>query len=73
MLTPMKKPPHRELLDCGKERNTEINKVRYVIEQTIANCKTWRVLHTDCRRPLQTFDETISTVVAPHFYKIACE
>jgi hypothetical protein len=73
MLTPIKKPPHRELLDWEKEYNTQINRVRYVIEQTIANFKTWRVLHTDYRRPLKSFDETISTVVALHFYKIACE
>lgn len=73
MLTPIKKPAHRELLDWEKEHNTQINKVRYVIEQTIANFKTWRILHTDYRRPLKTFTETIATVVALHFYKIACE
>lgn len=73
MLTPIKKPKDRELLNWEKEHNTQINKVRYVIEQTIANFKTWRILHTDYRRPLKTFDETIGTVVALHFYKIACE
>ena len=73
MLTPIKKPAHRTLLDWEKEFNTQINKVRYVIEQTIANFKTWRVLHTDYRRPLTSFRETISTVISLHFYKIACE
>lgn len=73
MLTPIKKPANRELLDWEKDHNTKINKIRYVIEQTIANFKTWRILHTDYRRPLQTFTETIATVVALHFYKIACE
>lgn len=73
MLTPIKKPTHRELLDWEKEFNTQINKIRYVIEQTIANFKTWRVLHTDYRRPLKTFTETITSVVALHFYKISCE
>jgi hypothetical protein len=28
-------------------------------------------MHTDYRRPLGTFTETISTVVALHFYSIA--
>ncbi|GAA2529331.1 hypothetical protein [Winogradskya humida] len=37
------------------------------------NSKTWRILHTDYCRPLKTFPETISTVIARHFYKIACE
>ena len=73
MLTPIKKPAHRNLLDWEKEFNKQINKVRYVIEQTIANFKTWRILHTDYRRPLGTFRETIDSVIALHFYRIACE
>lgn len=71
MITPIKKPAHRDLLDWERDFNTAINKIRYVIEQTIANLKTWRILHTDYRRPLQTFSETISAVVALHFYATA--
>ena len=41
--------------------------LRYVI----ANFKTWRIMHTDYRRPLATFPETISAVVALHFYATA--
>ncbi len=70
MITPIKKPPYRDLLDWEKEFNTAINKIRYLIEQTIANLKTWRILHTDYRRPLATFTTTISTVIALHFYSI---
>ncbi len=73
MLTPIKKPECRGLLDWEKEFNTGINRIRYVIEQTIANFKTWRVLHTDYRRPLKTFTETITSVIALHFYKISRE
>src|SRR3979411_1391986 len=73
MLTPIKKPKHRDLLDWEKEFNTQINKIRYVIEQVIANFKTWRIMHTDYRRPIETFSETISTVIALHFYKLSCE
>jgi hypothetical protein len=68
MITPIKKPKHRNLLDWEKKFNTQVNKIRYVIERTIANFKTWRILHTDYRRPIATFTETISTVVALHFY-----
>ncbi|HTE68459.1 MAG TPA: transposase, partial [Actinomycetes bacterium] len=39
--------------------NTAVNKIRYLIERTIANLKTWRILHTDYRRPLSTFTTTI--------------
>ena len=41
------------------------------IERTIANLKTWRILHTDYRRPVTTFSETISTVIALTFYQMA--
>jgi hypothetical protein len=71
MITPIKKPAHRKLLDWEKEFNTGVNKIRYQIEQTIANLKTWRILHTDYRRPLSTFITTISTVIALHFYATA--
>ena len=68
MLTLIKKPACRDLLDWEKEFNKQINKIRYVIEQVIANFKTWRIMHTDYRRPLATFASTISAVVGLHFY-----
>jgi DDE superfamily endonuclease len=71
MLTPIKKPKYRDLLDWEKEFNTQVNKIRWVIEQVIANFKTWRIMHTDYRRPIDTFKETISTVIALHFYATA--
>src|SRR6266851_38652 len=49
MITPIRKPAHRNLLDWEKEFNKQVNKIRYVIEQTIANFKTWRIMHTDYR------------------------
>ena len=73
MLTPYRKPAHRDLLEWEKEYNKQINKIRYLIERAIANLKTWRILHTDYRRPLATFKQTITTVIALHFYKISCE
>ena len=76
MVTPIKKPGGkngRELLDWEKEFNTSVNKIRWVVERAIANLKTWRILHTDYRRPLNKFDETISTVIALHFWRMAAE
>lgn len=69
MLTPTRKPPGGELLDWQKTLNTQINSIRSQVERAIANLKTWRILHTDYRRPLQTFTETISTVIALEFYR----
>lgn len=71
MITPIKKPAHRDLLDWEKEFNTQINKIRWIIEQVIANLKTWRILHTDYRRPITTFSATISAVIALHFWSHA--
>lgn len=71
MITPIKKQAHRDLLDWEKEFNTAINRIRWKIEQTIANLKTWRILHTDYRRPLATFSETISAVIGLHFYRFS--
>jgi len=71
MITPVRKPAHRDLLDWEKEFSTQVNEIRYVIEQVIANFKTWRIMHTDYRRPLATFPATISAVIALHFYAIA--
>ena len=68
MITPVRKPAHRDLLGWEKEFSTAVNRIRYVIEQVIANFKTWRVMHTDYRRPRATFPETISAVIALHFY-----
>ncbi|WP_018802293.1 hypothetical protein [Catenuloplanes nepalensis] len=39
----------------------------------IANFKTWRIMHTDYRRPLKTFTETISCVIGLHFYRMLAE
>jgi hypothetical protein len=43
MITPIKKPPHRDLLDWEKEFNTQVNKIRWIIEQVIAalRCFKW--------------------------------
>ncbi len=73
MLTPIKKPPHRKLLDWEKEFNQQVNRIRAVIERVIADFKNWEIVHTDYRRPLPTFTQTISTVIALHFYQLTAE
>lgn len=71
MLTPIKKTPTRGMLDWEKTFNTAINRIRAVVERVIANLKNWRILHTDYRRPLDTFRTTISAVIGLHFYQLA--
>jgi len=69
-LTPYRKPPGGELLDWQKDFNTTINKLRYVVEQVIANFKTWRITHTDYRRPRHTYPAAFKAIRALHFYKL---
>jgi Transposase DDE domain. len=71
MVTPIKKTEGEELLDWQKAFNAAINKIRAVVERVIANLKTWRIFHTDYRRPLNTFRTTISAVVGLQFYSLA--
>ncbi len=59
MITPFKKPEGGEFLDWQVEFYKQVHKIRYVIEQVIANFKTWRIMHTDYRPPLATFLETM--------------
>ena len=44
-----------ELLSWQKDFKRQVNKIRYVIEQGIANFKTWRIMHIGYRRPLAIF------------------
>ncbi|OLO52480.1 hypothetical protein BKH27_09320 [Actinomyces oris] len=63
MITPKRKPLNLPLHPDDKAYNKTVNQVRYKIERVIANIKTWRVLHTGYRRPLDTFPETITAVL----------
>lgn len=71
-IRPIRKPMFRELLEWEKELNT-VHRIRWRIEQVIANLKTWRILHTDYRRPLDTFATTITAVLGLEFFRTARE
>ena len=69
MITPHKKPPNGELSETAKEENKSVNEIRQVVEQTIAHIKSWRILHTAYRRPLHTFEQTITATLSVHVFK----
>jgi DDE superfamily endonuclease len=71
MVAPVRKPQFRELLDWEKEFNKHVSRIRAVIERVIADFKTWRIMHTDYRRPIETFPATISAVIGLHFWREA--
>ena len=47
MITPHKKPPNGELSEAAKEENKSVNRIRQVVERTIAHIKSWRI-HPHC-------------------------
>ena len=69
MITPHKKPPNGELSEAAKEENRSVNRIRQVVERTIAHIKSWRILHTAYRRPLETFEQTITAALALYAFK----
>ena len=69
MITPHKKPPTGELSEAAEEANKSISRIRQVVEQTIAHIKAWRILHTDYRRPLHTFEQTITAALSLYVFK----
>lgn len=68
--TPRKKPAGGELTDAQKQYNAQISAIRAPVERAIANIKTWRVLHTDYRRPLHTFQDTFHAVIGLYWFKL---
>ena len=67
-ITPKKKPRGGELSAEEKEFNSTVNRIRYVVERAIANIKTWRILHTDYRRPIHTFNTAFRVIRALIFF-----
>jgi len=69
-ITPFKKPPGAELLDWQKEFNAEVNRLRAPVERAIAHLKSWRILHTDYRRPLRTYVTSYKAAVGLYFFEV---
>ena len=69
-LTPDKKPAGGELLDWQKKFNSRIASLRAPVERAVAHIKTWRILHTDYRRPLHTYLSSFRAAIGLYFFKI---
>ena len=65
----MQEAPNGELSEAAKDENKSVNRIRQVVEQTIAHIKSWRILHTAYRRPLHTFEQTITATLSLHIFK----
>jgi hypothetical protein len=69
--TPVRKPKHRELYIREKEYNSEVSSHRAPVERAVAHLKTWRILFTDYRRPLETFKDSFSAAIGLYFFKLS--
>jgi hypothetical protein len=69
IITPVRKPKHRDLLRSGHGYNNQISSLRAPVERAIANLKTWRILFTDYRRPLKTFLSSFRAAIGLYFFK----
>jgi hypothetical protein len=73
LITPFRKPPGGELLPWQKEFNATVNSLRAPVERAIANVKTWRILHTDYRRPRRTYETAFHAVRGLIFFRASFE
>ncbi|WP_103062891.1 transposase family protein [Actinomyces qiguomingii] len=64
MITAVKKQSGQPLRESVKTQNTSMNRIHHKVERAMADLKTWRVLDTGYRRPIQTFPQPITVVLA---------
>jgi DDE superfamily endonuclease/Helix-turn-helix of DDE superfamily endonuclease len=67
--TPIRKPQFRELLQWEHEWNNQVSSFRAPVERAVAALKTWRILFTDYRRPLNTFKSSFRAAIGLYFFK----
>jgi hypothetical protein len=69
IVTPVRKPEHRELYLREHDYNNQISSLRAPVERVVANLKTWRILFTDYRRPLRAFLSSFRAAIGLYFFK----
>ena len=70
-VTPAKKPQDRELYTREHEYNNQVSSIRAPIERAVAHLKTWKILFTDYRRPLNTFLDSFRAAIGLYFFKLS--
>ena len=70
LATPRKKPKGGELSTRDKENNKALSALRAPIERVISHAKSWRIFHTDYRRPYRTYRDAYDTARGLFFFSI---
>jgi hypothetical protein len=68
LVTPRKKPKGGELSTRDKENNAVISALRAPVERLVAHFKSWRIFHTDYRRPHRTYREAYNAARGLFFF-----
>jgi hypothetical protein len=61
-IVPVKRAAQCEIRDCDKKFNTELSKIRALVEQAIATLKGWRMLGQEggrYRAPIEKFGDAL--------------
>lgn len=51
--------------------NKQLSKLRAPIERAMAHIKSWRILHTDYRTPLDTYHSSFKAAIGLFSFKVA--
>jgi transposase len=70
LITPRKTPPGGELSKTDKANNAVISKLRTPVERLVAHVKSWRIFHTDYRRPYRTYRDAYDAARGLFFFSI---
>ncbi len=73
LVTPRKTPPGGELSKGDKANNAVISGLRAPVERLVAHFKSWRIFHTDYRRPYHTYRDAYDAARALFFLSITWE
>ena len=69
-ITPVKKPKGGHLTFLQNDFNNKISGLRAAIERAVAHVKNWKILHTDYRRPITTWETSFRAVIGVFFFSL---
>lgn len=69
-ITPVKKPAGGELTWLQHDYNNKLSGLRAAVERAVAHIKNWRILHTDYRRPIETWETTFRAAIGVFFFSL---
>jgi hypothetical protein len=70
MTTPRKAPRGGELSKADKKSNAVISGLRAPVEQFVAHFKSWKIFHTDYRRPYETYHDAYNATRGLYFFSV---